>query len=387
MFVLVVKESVAGETRVAATPETVQRLVRFGCEVAVENGAGVASFIPDDAYERAGASVAASTEAAYAQADIVVSVRRPAFERMRPGALAVGLLEPYAGPEVWHALRSGGLSAIAMELLPRISRAQTMDALSSQASIAGYRAALLAAHESPRYFPMLMTAAGTIRGAKVLVLGAGVAGLQAIATAHRLGAVVQATDVRAAVREEIQSLGARFIEPPTIEQSAQTSGGYARDLGAEFAARQRQVLADPLARADAVIATAAIPGKPAPRLISREMVEAMRPGAVIIDLAAESGGNCELSQADVVVRHSGVLILGPTNLPATMPADASALYAKNIAALLEVLIVDGVLVLDLDDEIVSGSLMALAGQIRDQPAACRFGLVDSVAPAQAKGGE
>lgn len=262
-----------------------------------------------------------------------------------------------------------------------------MDALSSQASIAGYRAALLAAHESPRYFPMLMTAAGTIRGAKALVLGAGVAGLQAIATAHRLGAVVQATDVRAAVREEIQSLGARFIEPPTIEQSAQTSGGYARDLGAEFAARQRQVLADPLARADAVIATAAIPGKPAPRLISREMVEAMRPGAVIIDLAAESGGNCELSQADVVVRHSGVLILGPTNLPATMPADASALYAKNIAALLEVLIVDGVLVLDLDDEIVSGSLMALAGQIRDQPAACRFGLVDSVAPAQAKGGE
>lgn len=371
MRVFVVKERRAGETRVAATPESVQRLVGLGCRVVVESGAGAASFAGDGAYERAGAEIATGPQSA----DVVLCVRPPELASLQRGALVIGLLEPWSGPEIWRRLEAGGLSALALELLPRISRAQGMDALSSQASVAGYRAALVAAQEVPRYFPMLMTAAGTIRGARVLVIGAGVAGLQAIATARRLGAVVEATDVRDAVREEIQSLGARFISPPAAEVSAQAEGGYARDLGADYAARQREVLADAIGRADAVITTAAVPGGRAPILISHSMVETMKPGAVIVDLAAESGGNCELTVADERVRHGEVLILGPTNLPATMPGDASALYAKNLLALLESLMVEGQIRLDDSDEIVRGALMARNGAIMDQAPARRFGLI------------
>ncbi len=376
MQVLVTKETQSGETRVAVTPETLRGLLQLGCTVAIEQGAGEASFYSDGAYAQAGATIAPDASAAYSHADVVLAVRRPKLERMKEGALAIGLLDPHAGAEVWDALKDRSLSAVALELLPRISRAQSMDALSSQASITGYRAALLAAQELPRYFPLLMTAAGTIRGAKVVVLGAGVAGLQAIATARRLGAVVESTDVRSAVREEVESVGARFIEPPTAPQPAESDGGYARDLGAEFALRQREVLADPIARADAVICAAMIPGKPAPMLVSTAMVETMRPGSVIIDLAAESGGNCELTRADKRVQHGGVSILGPTNLPATMPADASTLYAKNILALLKELIADGELKLDADNEIVRGALMARDGAIQNHPVARGFGLVD-----------
>lgn len=371
MRIFVAKERRPGETRVAATPDSVPRLLRLGCTVAVESGAGAASFAADEAYTRVGAEIAADADGA----DVVLCVGPPDLGRLRRGSLVVGLLDPWSGREMWRQLEAAGLSAVALELLPRVSRAQAMDALTSQASIAGYRAALLAAQEVPRYFPMMMTAAGTIRGARVLVIGAGVAGLQAIATARRLGALVEATDVRASVREEIESLGARFVEPPPPPQAAQTRSGYARDLGAEYAARQRAVLVEAIGRADAVITTAAVPGGRSPQLITRAMVEAMKPGAVIVDLAAASGGNCELTHPDQRVCHAGVLILGPTNLPATMPVDASALYARNVASLLEILVVDGELKLDENDEVVRGALMTRDGRIMDQPPARRFGLV------------
>ncbi|HEX2162508.1 MAG TPA: Re/Si-specific NAD(P)(+) transhydrogenase subunit alpha [Thermoanaerobaculia bacterium] len=376
MKVFVAREERA-ETRVAATPETVRKMVKAGWEVTVERGAGEASYLPDGEYADAGARLAADAAAAWGEADAVLVVRAPAAERaarMRRGALVVGLLAPHANLDLVRALADRGVDAIALELVPRISRAQSMDALSSQANIAGYKAVLLAAGALPRYFPLLMTAAGTIRPAKVVVMGAGVAGLQAVATAKRLGAQVEVSDVREAVREQVQSLGARFIDLPASE-GAEDAGGYAREMGEDFLRRQREIVARHVAAADVVITTALVPGKPAPRLVTREMIEAMRPGSVIVDLAVEQGGNVELSRAGETVVHGGVRVLGPPNLAAEMPLDASTVYARNQLALLETLVRDGALSLDLDDEVVAGALLVHQGEVRHAPTAAALGKV------------
>ncbi len=274
----------------------------------------------------------------------------------------IGLLAPFRELDTVRAFADQGVTSLAMELVPRITRAQPMDALSSQANIAGYKAVLLAALRLPKYLPLLMTAAGTIKPARVVVMGAGVAGLQAVATARRLGAIVEVSDIRPAVKEQVQSLGARFIELPLAE-SGEGTGGYAREMGEDFLRRQREIVQQHLAQANAVITTALVPGRPAPRLVTADMVRAMRPGSVIVDLAVEQGGNCELSQADREVVHGGVLILGPLNLPATMPHDASALYARNVLALFFLLWKDGRLTVDVQDEVLAGSLLTHEGRI------------------------
>ncbi len=381
--VLVPRETLAGETRVAATPETVGKMVKAGLQVTVEAGAGANSAFSDAAYEKAGARVVsnAETEDAWGSADAVLVVRPPEpakARRLGSGAVLVGLLAPYKSAELLQTLAEGEVSSLAMELVPRISRAQSMDALSSQASIAGYKAVLLAAASLGRYFPLLMTAAGTIPPSRVVVMGAGVAGLQAVATAKRLGAVVEVSDIRPAVQEQVESLGGKFIELP-MEETGEGAGGYAREMGEDFLRRQREIVTEHLAKANVAITTALIPGKPAPRLITAEMVAAMRTGAVIVDLAIEQGGNCELSRADETVRENGVTILAPSNLPATMPEDASTLYARNVLALLQ-LLTQGAekgsegepkpkLTLDLEDEVVAGSLLTHGGRILHEPTA------------------
>jgi proton-translocating NAD(P)+ transhydrogenase subunit alpha len=375
--VFVPKESRPGETRVAATPETVKRLAAAGLEVAVEAGAGEAAYFPDAAYEAAGARLERDGAAAWRSADAVLKVAPLTPDEagaLHSGAVVVGLLAPYRERETVERLAAGGVTALAMELVPRITRAQPMDALSSQASIAGYKAALLAAARLPRYFPLMMTAAGTIPPARVVVMGAGVAGLQAIATARRLGAVVEVSDVRAAVKEQVESLGGRFIELPQAE-SGEGAGGYAREMGEEFLARQRQIVAERVAAADAVITTALVPGRPAPRLVTTAMVEAMRPGSVVVDLAIEQGGNCELSESDREVVHRGVLVLAPSNLAATVPHHASTLYARNVQALFQLLLRDGKLAVDPSDEVVAGCLLTHQGEVRHVPAA-----VPAIAP-------
>ncbi len=371
--VFIPKETETGETRVAATPETVHRMVKDGLAVAVESGAGAASWFSDAAYEKAGARVVPGSDAAQAwsSADAVLAVRAPAAElaaSMRQGAVLVGLLAPYKNAGLAQRLAERGVTSLAMELVPRISRAQSMDALSSQASIAGYKAVLLAAARLGRYFPLLMTAAGTIPPSRVVVMGAGVAGLQAIATAKRLGAIVEVSDIREAVKEQVESLGGRFIELP-LEESGEGEGGYAREMGEDFLRRQREIVTQHLSHANAAITTALVPGKPAPRLITAEMVRQMRPGAVIVDLAVEQGGNCELSRADEVVREGGVTILAPSNLAASMPEDASTLYARNVLALLGLMVKDGALGLDLEDEVIAGSLLTHGGEIVHAPTA------------------
>jgi NAD(P) transhydrogenase subunit alpha len=370
--VFVPKESRRGESRVAATPETVKRFVREGLAVSVEAGAGAESFFADAAYEAAGARLAAdptALSAAWAAADVVLKVAPPSAEEaahLRSGCVLVGLLAPYANLPLVQQLAERGVTSLALELVPRISRAQSMDALSSQANIAGYKAVLIAAERLPKYFPLLMTAAGTVPPAKVVVMGAGVAGLQAVATARRLGATVEVSDIRPVVKEQVESLGARFIELPVQESGAaagEAAGGYAREMGEEFLRRQREIVKRHLAAADVVITTALIPGRPAPRLVTREMVDAMHPGAVIVDLAAEQGGNCELSQADREVVHGDVLIVAPTNLPAAMPHDASLLYARNILALLLPQLKEKQLALDTADEVIAGALLTHGGQV------------------------
>ncbi|RMH16596.1 MAG: Re/Si-specific NAD(P)(+) transhydrogenase subunit alpha [Acidobacteria bacterium] len=369
--VFIPKESRAGETRVAATPETVKKMVKAGLAVGVGAGAGAGAWIADDAFAAAGATIAADPAAARAAADVVLQVGPGTPEearQLKAGAVLIGLLAPHQNPEVVRALAAGRVSAFAMELVPRISRAQVMDALSSQASIAGYKAVLIAAVRLGKYFPLLMTAAGTIPPARVVIMGAGVAGLQAVATARRLGAVVEVSDIREVVKEQVESLGGKFIPLPEREGGGEGEGGYAREMSEEFLRQQRAIVAERVAQADVVICTALVPGKKAPLLLSREMVEAMRPGSVIVDLAVSQGGNCELSQADEEVLHRGVLILGPSNLPAqTMATDASQLYARNVWALLESLIRDGEVVVDLDDEVVAGALLTHAGEIRHAP--------------------
>jgi NAD(P) transhydrogenase subunit alpha len=338
-------------------PEVVQRLAKAGVDVVVEAGAGAGASIPDQAYADAGATV--SPEAW--SADVVVKVAPPTQEeigRLGQGTVFIGFLSPLTNPEIAEALGSAGVTAFAMESIPRISRAQSMDALSSQANVAGYRAALIAAHEFGRYFPMLMTAAGTVPPAKVLVLGAGVAGLQAIATAKRLGAAVQGFDVRAAVKEQVESLGAKFVQLDT-DFDAETEGGYARQLTDEEQQQQREKLADVIAKVDVVITTAQVPGKRAPLLVTADAIKRMGPGSVIVDLAGDSGGNTELTKGGETVVEDGVTIVSPLNLPSSMPESASNLYARNILSLVELMIdEEGNLNLDWNDEVIAKSAVA-----------------------------
>src|SRR5438874_3214991 len=355
MRVGVPKELVAGERRVALVPETVGRLTGAGFDVVVEPGAGSAASFPDEAYAEAGAKM----EDTALDAEAVVKVRAPTeaeATRLREGTVLIAFLQPLTDPEGIERLSAGGVTAFAMESIPRITRAQPLDALSSQATVSGYKAALLAAEHLPRFFPMLMTAAGTVAPAKVLVLGAGVAGLQAIATARRLGAVVSGFDVRPVVKEQVESLGATFLELSV--RGEETEGGYAKELTPEQQEQQQAELAERISGFDAVITTALIPGRPAPRLIPASAVEAMRPGSVIVDLAAEAGGNCELTTPGEVTVENDVTIVGLTNLATTMPYHASQLYSRNVVALLQHLVEEGELKLDWSDEITAGACVA-----------------------------
>ena len=353
MRIGVTKETAPGERRVALVPDVVSRLAGSGFDILVEKGAGEQASFPDAAYTDAGASV---VDAVLGQAEAVVKVQKPTAEetgRLRQGDLLIGFLEPLSDPEGVARLASAGVVAFAMESIPRITRAQPMDALSSQATVSGYKGALLAAERLPKFFPMLTTAAGTVPPAKVLVLGAGVAGLQAIATARRLGAVVAGFDVRPVVKEQVESLGATFLDLGVLGE--ETAGGYATELSAEQQAQQQAELEQRLASYDVVITTAAIPGRPAPKLIPASAVHAMRPGSVIVDLAAETGGNCELTRPGEEYQEGGVSIVGFTNLPSTMPTHASQLYARNVAALLTHLAPEGEPKLDFSDEITAGA--------------------------------
>ena len=363
------KESAAGESRVAATPDTVRAFVKAGLTVGVESGAGDTAYMPDGEFTAAGATLLPRSEG-FAAADIVAAVGPPPaadLARMRPSSILVAFLAPHRNLEVVRALAKGNVSTLAMELIPRTTKAQTMDALSSQASIAGYKAALIAANELPRYFPLLMTAAGTIKPAKIVVMGAGVAGLQALATARRLGGIVEVSDIRPAVKEQVQSLGGRFIDLP-MQESGEGSGGYAREVSAEFLDRQREVISRHIAAADVVITTAQVPGKKAPVLVTREMVELMRPGSIVIDLAVDSGGNCEVSREGETV-HKGVRVLGISNLAATMPHDASLLYARNVQSLLSEVVQKGVITVNMDNEIIRGAMLTHGGAVTHAPTA------------------
>ncbi len=361
-------ESAAGETRVAASPETVKKFTALGCRVILEKGAGQSSGFLDQAYAEAGAElVTCGDNTAWSQADVLLCVQSPsanALSQLRRGALVVGLLSPYANAELAGVLQQAGLSAMALELLPRISRAQSADALSSQANIAGYKSVLLASAALDRYFPMLMTAAGTVQPARVVILGAGVAGLQAVATARRLGAVVYVSDIRPAVKEQVESLGARFIDPPEIDDKPAESGGYAKQASDAFLAAQRQQLSDQLAEADVAICTAQVPGRRAPRLISEDMLDRMRPGAVVVDLAVAQGGNCAETLPSQTVDRNGVKLIGANDLPCTVPNHASAMFARNLLALLQPTLKDGQLTLDSEDELIAGCLISQDGTIR-----------------------
>ncbi len=350
----------------ALVPETVARIVKAGVEVSVERGAGTAAAFPDALYERAGAKLAADARSLAAAADVFVTVGRPSDEALaalRPDSVVVGFFNPLGDPAFTKRLADAKLTAIAMEMIPRITRAQSMDALSSQSNIAGYKAVLLGAAALPKFFPMLTTAAGTIPPAKVLVLGAGVAGLQAIATARRLGAVVSGYDVRAVVKEQVQSLGAHFLEFD-LGADAEGSGGYAKELTPEQQERQRAWMVEQIGANDVVITTALVPGRKAPVLITEAAVAAMKPGSVIVDLAAEAGGNCALTVPDeVTTTPNGVTIVGTTNLPSTMPADASRLYSRNVHALLSPWLKEGVLTIDMDDDVAKGAVVARGGSV------------------------
>jgi NAD(P) transhydrogenase subunit alpha len=371
MIVAVPRESHPGERRVALIPASVAGLVKAQLEVRVERGAGQAAGFTDQQYAAAGARVVDSRSEAFA-ADVLLVVRaagaNPEAGRadgalVHPGQVVIGMCDPLGAPQAAAELAAKGVTLLALELLPRITRAQSMDVLSSQATIAGYRAVLLAALALPKIFPMMITAAGTLNAARVLVVGAGVAGLQAIATARRLGAMVSAYDVRPAVKEQVQSLGAKFVEMPLDSAAAAGAGGYAQQMDEAFYRRQRELMTRVVAESDAVITTAAVPGKKAPVLVTAEMVARMAPGSVIVDLAAERGGNCELTRAGQTVLQEGVTILGPLDLAAEVPAHASQLYAKNMSTFLLYLVKDGALSLDLNDELVRETLIARGGEV------------------------
>ncbi len=363
MRIAVLDESKAGEPRVAVTPETIGKIKALGGQVVVEKGAGLASSLPDAAFEAAGATLAKNANEALKDADVVLAVRRPKGElagKMKPGAILLAIMDPYDNAEAIQPFADKGVTSFSMELMPRITRAQVMDVLSSQANLAGYRSVLDACEIYGRAFPMMMTAAGTIPAAKVFIMGAGVAGLQAIATARRLGAIVTATDVRPAAKEQVLSLGAKFVAVEDEEfKQAETAAGYAKPMSAEYQAKQAALVADHIAKQDVVITTALIPGRPAPRLVTKAMVEAMRPGSVVVDLAVERGGNCELSVADKVTDHNGVKIIAWSNTPGRLAPSASALYARNLLAFLDTMIdkKEGKLAINWDDELVKATCL------------------------------
>ncbi|HET7291932.1 MAG TPA: Re/Si-specific NAD(P)(+) transhydrogenase subunit alpha [Vicinamibacteria bacterium] len=369
MIAGVPRETLKGERRVALVPGNVIQLKKMGLEVLVETGAGDAAGFHDAAYADKGAAIAADGGEVFERADIVLRVRAVAgeaaadVERLRRGQVLVGMLEPLAAPEGVAALARRGVTAFALELVPRITRAQAMDVLSSVSTVVGYKAVLLAADALPRLFPLLMTAGGTVPAARVFVIGAGVAGLQAIATARRLGAVVEAYDVRPAVKEQVESLGAKFVELPLETGDSQDQGGYAKAMDEAFYRRQRETMARVVAASDVVIATAAVPGKRAPVLVTADMVAAMRPGSVIVDLAAEQGGNCEATKAGATITHQGVTVIGPVNPGATVPTPASQMYGKNLSNFLGLLVKDGAIALNLQDEILRDSLVARDGEV------------------------
>ncbi len=368
MRVAISKEILAGERRVAMVPDVATRLLGAGHEVVVQSGAGEGAHFSDEAYKDKGATIASSFGSLLEGADVLCKVQPPSLDeiaRLPEGIATISFFQPAVDLAVTEALADRKVTAFSLDLLPRISRAQSMDALSSQATVSGYRCALIAAEHLPKFFPMFMTAAGTVPPAKVLVMGAGVAGLQAIATARRLGAVVRAYDVRPAAKDEVKSLGAAFVELPLETQEG--AGGYAREQSEDFLRRQRELIGAEVAAADAVITTAAIPGRKAPVLITAEMVAGMAAGSVIVDLAAESGGNCELSRPGVTVEEHGVQIYGAKNLPSTMPVHASFLYSRNIAEFVALLAKDGAFAPDFDDEIVAGTCVTHGGTIRHAP--------------------
>ncbi|MGO8751263.1 MAG: Re/Si-specific NAD(P)(+) transhydrogenase subunit alpha [Thermoguttaceae bacterium] len=369
MIVAVPQETFPGEKRVALAPAAIAGLIKGGLEVRIQSGAGRAAGFPDEAYSQKGAVIAPSREEVFL-ADALLHVRVPGragagtdLSLYRPGQVVVGLTDVLSDPESARPMASCGVSLFALEMVPRITRAQAMDVLSSQATVAGYRAVLLASLALSRMFPMLITAAGTLHAAKVLVVGAGVAGLQAIATARRLGAMVSAYDVRAAVKEQVQSLGAKFVEMPLDPGQAEGRGGYAQEMGEEFYRRQRELMARVVAESDVVITTAAVPGKKAPVLVTAEMVAQMSAGSVLVDVAAERGGNCELTRPGETLVAHGVTILGPIDLPGQIPHDASQLYAKNIATFLQYLVKDGRVRFDMDDEIIRETLITRDGKV------------------------
>ena len=366
MKVAIPKETVGGERRVALTPDAAPALLKTGVEVLIERGAGEGAFHADAAYEQPGARIVGDAAALFAEADVVLKVQKPTLsevDRLRSGAVLVSFLQALTSPDLVQRLAARSVTSFGMEGVPRISRAQKMDALSSQANIAGYKAVLIAGESLAKFFPMMMTAAGTVFAARVLVIGAGVAGLQAIATARRLGAQVWGYDVRAAVKEQVESLGAKFLEFDLGIADAEDKGGYAKALSPEASRRQQALLAEKTKDFDVVITTALVPGRLAPRLVTKETVAGMRPGSVIVDLAAEAGGNCELTEPDEIVVKHGVTIHGPTNLPATMPVHASQLYARNVVELLREFVKDGKLALDFSDEVISGACVTHGGDI------------------------
>lgn len=378
-------ETYPAERRVALVPTVVPALAKIGAEVLVEQGAGMNAGFLDSDYEAAGASIAADRAALFAKADVLLYVRglganpeagRADLELVRSGQMMLGLLNPLGAPETSQQLAHAGVTSFALELLPRIGRAQPMDALTSMATIAGYKAVLLASEALPRMYPMMITAAGTITPARVFVIGAGVAGLQAIATSRRLGAVVRAYDVRPAVKEQVESLGAKFVEIELDTEEAEQSGGYAKALGDEVYRRQREMMAEVVADSDAVITTAAIPGKQPPVLITEGMIQKMRRGSVILDLAAEWGGNCEATRPDETVEVNGVSILGPVNLPSTVPYHASQMYARNVTAFLQNLVTDGEFRVDMEDQIIRESLLTQDGEVVNPQVRELLGLPD-----------
>ncbi len=373
MIIGVPKESYPNERRVALIPATIPALAKVGLEVLVESGAGEATGYVDAAYQEKGARIVTQRAELFSSADILLQVRgygvnqeagRPDLALMRPGQLVIAFLDPLGAPRAAQALAERGVTALSMELMPRITRAQSMDALSSMATVAGYKSVLLAADAMPRIFPMMMTAAGTVKPAKLFVIGAGVSGLQAIATGHRLGAVVTAYDVRPAVKEQVHSLGATFLELPLDTAGTEDTSGYAKSMDETFYARQRELMAKALAASDIVICTATVPGKRAPLLITDEMVKGMQPASMIVDIAAESGGNCALTKPGETITVHGVTIMGPVNLSATIPYHASQMYAKNISTfLLHLITKEGALQINADDEIVAGTLVTQGGEV------------------------
>ena len=380
----------ADEPRIGLTPETVKKLVKAGAEVTIRSGAGDRSHFSDQDYAAAGAKIANSDAEAVGNADIVLTVRRPdpaIVKVMKNGAVLIGMLDPFSEPEGLDALAESGVSLFTMELMPRITRAQSMDVLSSQSNLAGYKAVVDAAAAFERALPMMMTAAGTVSAARVFVMGVGVAGLQAIATARRLGAIVSATDVRPPVKEQVASLGAKFIAVEDDEfKQAETAGGYAKEMYDAYKKKQAELIAEHIKGQDIIITTALIPGRPAPKLISKAMIESMKPGSIVVDLAAERGGNTELTQPGGIVEHNGVRIMGELNLPGTVPVNASSLYARNLQAFIEPMIdkEKKALAINWDDELVKGTLIARDGAIVNAMIAEQLGGKTGSTPAAAK---